>query len=118
MYKIRRADGQYRWIQSIGEPFYDAEGRIAHWYGLIIDIDDRKRAEQELRRSEARKATILDSALDCIVSIDREGRITEFNPAAERTFGYRRDEVLGRQLADIIIPDRKSTRLNSSHSQI
>ena len=104
IYKIRRADGQYRWIQSIGEPFYDADGRIAHWYGLIIDIDDRKRAEQELRRSEARKATILDSALDCIVSIDREGCITEFNPAAERTFGYRRDEVVGRELADVIIP--------------
>jgi PAS domain S-box-containing protein len=104
IYKIRRADGQYRWIQSIGEPFYDAEGRIVHWYGIIIDIDDRKRAEQELRRSEARKATILDSALDCIVSIDRDGCITEFNPAAERTFGYRRDEVVGQELADVIIP--------------
>ena len=104
IYKIRRADGQYRWIQSIGEPFYDAEGQIAHWYGVIIDIDDRKRAEQELRLSEARKAAILDSAIDCIVTIDHEGCITEFNPAAERTFGYRRDEVVGQQLADIIIP--------------
>ena len=46
----------------------------------------------------------MDSALDCIVTIDHEGCITEFNPAAERTFGHRRDEVLGRQLADIIIP--------------
>ena len=61
-------------------------------------------AEQELRRSEARKAAILDSALECIVTIDHEGCITEFNPAAERTFGYRRAEVLGRQLADVIIP--------------
>jgi PAS domain S-box-containing protein len=61
-------------------------------------------ANDELKRSEARKAAILDSALDCIVTIDHEGRITEFNPAAERTFGYRRDEVLGRQLADVIIP--------------
>src|SRR5262249_3242741 len=48
-YKIRRADGQYRWIQSIGEPFYDAAGRIAHWYGLVIDIDDQKRAEERVR---------------------------------------------------------------------
>ena len=60
--------------------------------------------ERELKRSEARKAAILDSALDCIVTIDHEGCITEFNPAAERTFGYRRDEVLGRHLADVIIP--------------
>ncbi len=61
-------------------------------------------ANEELRRSEARKDAILSSALDCIVTIDHEGRITEFNPAAERTFGYRRDAILGRPLADVIIP--------------
>jgi len=60
--------------------------------------------ERELKRSEVRKAAIVDSALDCIVTIDHEGRITEFNPAAEHTFGYRRDEVLGKHLADVIIP--------------
>ncbi len=60
--------------------------------------------EQELKRSEVRKAAIVDSALDCIVTIDHEGCLTEFNPAAERTFGYRRDEVLGKHMADVIIP--------------
>jgi PAS domain S-box-containing protein len=60
--------------------------------------------EMELKRSEARNAAILESALDCIVTIDHEGCITEFNPAAERTFGHRRDEVLGMPLANVIIP--------------
>jgi PAS domain S-box-containing protein len=60
--------------------------------------------EMELKRSEVRKAAIVDSALDCIVTIDHKGCITEFNPAAEHTFGYRRDEVLGKHLADVIIP--------------
>ena len=60
--------------------------------------------ESELKRTEVRKAAILDSALDCIVTIDDQGRITEFNPAAEKTFGYRRGEVLGRHMADVIIP--------------
>ena len=68
-------------------------------------VEERLRQEErELKRSEARKAAILDSALDCIVTIDHEGRITEFNPAAEHTFGYRRDEVVGKHLADVIIP--------------
>ncbi|HEX8810798.1 MAG TPA: PAS domain S-box protein, partial [Terracidiphilus sp.] len=68
-------------------------------------VEERLRQEErELKRSEVRKAAILDSALDCIVSIDHEGRITEFNPAAEWTFGYRRDEVVGRHMADVIIP--------------
>jgi PAS domain S-box-containing protein len=60
--------------------------------------------ERELKRSEIRKAAIVDSALDCIVTIDHEGYITEFNPAAEHTFGYPREEVLGKHLADVIIP--------------
>jgi len=78
---------------------------------LRKEIIERKLAEerlrheeQELKRSEAHKAAILDSSPDCVVAIDHEGRITEFNPAAEQTFGHRRSEVLGRPLADVIIP--------------
>jgi PAS domain S-box-containing protein len=71
---------------------------------LKKEVAERKRTEDELTKSQARKAAILDSALDCIVTIDHNGCITEFNPAAEHTFGYRRDEVMGMHLADIIIP--------------
>jgi PAS domain S-box-containing protein len=60
--------------------------------------------ERELKHSEARKTAILNSALDCIVTMDHEGGITEFNPAAERTFGYRRDEIIGKSMAEVIIP--------------
>ncbi|MGO9934666.1 MAG: PAS domain S-box protein [Steroidobacteraceae bacterium] len=78
---------------------------------LLKEIAGRKLVEERLRReekelkvSEARKAAILDSALDSIVTIDHRGLITEFNPAAEHTFGYRREQVLGKPLADTIIP--------------
>ncbi|MBI4499487.1 MAG: PAS domain S-box protein [Chloroflexi bacterium] len=74
---------------------------VAHVLATAIE---RTRAEQALRESEARKAAILESALDCVISIDQEGRIIEFNPAAEETFGYRRDEVVGQQMAELIIP--------------
>jgi PAS domain S-box-containing protein len=68
-------------------------------------VEERLRKEEtELKHSEAYKAAILDSSLDCIVAIDHEGRITEFNPAAERTFGYKRENVVGKHLADIIVP--------------
>jgi PAS domain S-box-containing protein len=103
-HRIRRADGSYRWFRVSGLPARDREGRILRWCVLQTDIDDRKRAEEELRRGEARKTAILDSALDCIVTIDDQGCITEFNPAAERTFGYPRDQVVGKHLADTIIP--------------
>ena len=65
---------------------------------------DRAQSDGALIRSEARKAAILDAALDCIITIDHEGSVTEFNPAAEQTFGYRRDDIVGKQLADAIIP--------------
>ena len=62
-------------------------------------IDPRPQHE-----SEARMRAILDAALDGIVISDHRGRILEFNPAAERTFGYRREEVLGREMAEVIVP--------------
>lgn len=61
-------------------------------------------ANEGLLKSEARKTAILSSAPDGIVTIDHEGRITEFNPAAERTFGHRREDVLGALLGDLVIP--------------
>jgi PAS domain S-box-containing protein len=50
VYQLRRADGQFRWIRSVGEPFRDVEGRITQWYGVIIDVDDQKRAEDVARK--------------------------------------------------------------------
>jgi PAS domain S-box-containing protein len=102
--RLRRVDGVFRWFLFRADPLRDESGKIVNWYGTNVDIEDRKRAEDELRRSEGRKTAILDSALDCIVTIDHEGRITEFNPAAERTFGHCRAAVLGMRMADVIIP--------------
>jgi diguanylate cyclase (GGDEF)-like protein/PAS domain S-box-containing protein len=56
------------------------------------------------RAEEAYAAAILDAALDAVVTIDHLGRVLEFNSAAERTFGYSKDDVLGRELAELIVP--------------
>jgi PAS domain S-box-containing protein len=80
-------------------------GLMAPVLGLTVYMAQHAHAQAAaLSRSEARKAAILDSALDCIVTIDHQGCITEFNVAAERTFGYRRDELIGKELAGVIIP--------------
>ena len=52
-HRLRRADGMYRWFHARGLPLRDDEGRIVRWYNLLTDIDDRKKAEEKLRRSEA-----------------------------------------------------------------
>ncbi len=61
-------------------------------------------AEAQLKESEARKDAMMQSALDCIITIDHEGKIIEFNPAAEKTFGYERARVVGKELAATIVP--------------
>ena len=67
-------------------------------------FEEAREWEEELRASEIRKALILDSAIDCILTADHEGRIIEFNAAARRLFGYSRSEILGREVADTIVP--------------
>ena len=53
VHRLRRSDGEYRWHHARGEPLRDREGRIIQWYGLSVDIDEAKKAEDRLRRSEA-----------------------------------------------------------------
>jgi PAS domain S-box-containing protein len=63
-----------------------------------------QRRDHDSPASESRKSAVFESALDCVITIDHEGNILEFNPAAEQTFGYARDDVVGMQMADLIIP--------------
>ena len=56
VHRLRRSDGEYRWHHTRAEPLHDQQGRIIQWYGQTIDIDEGKRAEEQLRRSEANLA--------------------------------------------------------------
>ena len=80
------------------------DGKPIKLTGVMQDITERKQAEQALRTSEELKGAILGAALDCIVTMDHKGNIVEFNPAAVRTFGFARAEVIGKSMAELIIP--------------
>jgi PAS domain S-box-containing protein len=92
-----------REIRQPDEELLRLMGSIGSQIGQFID---RQRAHDIVRESEARKAAVLESALDAIITIDHRGRILEFNPAAERILGYTRAQVLGREMADLIVPAR------------
>ena len=77
-------------------------GMLGAQMGHLVE---RKLTEEALRNTVIRKAAILESALDCVIIFDHEGRILEWNPAAERAFGWRRVDVLGQTLAEVIIPE-------------
>src|SRR6185369_11487092 len=65
-----------------------------------------KQSAEELRRGESLKGAILESSLDSLVVVDHEGRIVEFNPAAEATFGWTREQALGKTMVESIVPPR------------
>src|SRR6187397_37525 len=60
----------------------------------------------ELLGRNTELSAMREAALDCIISIDQAGQVVDFNPAAETTFGYSRREVVGRELAELIVPPR------------
>jgi PAS domain S-box-containing protein len=72
--------------------------------GILKRRADLALAQEALRESEARKGAILESALDSIVTIDHAGRVIDFNPTAEKTFGYARAQVVGREMCELLIP--------------
>jgi PAS domain S-box-containing protein len=91
-------------IDDSAAPIRCKEGEIVGCVLVFRDVTQERRADRALRTSEARKSAILTSALDCIISMDHKGRIVDFNPAAEKTFGISRAQVLGHTVAETIIP--------------
>src|SRR5262249_23238473 len=75
--------------------------------GVVLvfrDVTETRHAAKSVRQSESRKAAILEAALDAIVTIDHESKIVEFNPAAEKTFGFTRAQAIGQPMAELLIP--------------
>ncbi len=75
-YRLRRADGVYRWMSGRGEPLRDEAGRILQWYGLCHDIDDQLRAEDALRNSKQQLDQMIDALPINILSFSPSGKIT------------------------------------------
>jgi PAS domain S-box-containing protein len=73
-YRLRKHDGTYRWFHVLGQAMVDATGRVTQWYGLLIDIDDRKNIEEALRRTETRlaRATQIATVGELAASIAHE----------------------------------------------
>jgi PAS domain S-box-containing protein len=71
---------------------------------FVRDVSDRRNAEEAVRRVQAARAGLIDSALDAIATVDQTGAIKEWNPAAERIFGYTRSFALGQEAGELILP--------------
>ena len=105
--QLKRGDGRPFWaLMSIRPLGYHG---AAAYLSAIIDISDFKHSEAALRDSEVLKSAIIENALGAIVAINRSGQIVEFNPEAEKCFGYKRTDVLGGPMAELLIPPHLRT---------
>ena len=97
-------DGTMRPIGDSSAPIRDPGGKL---HGVVVVFRDQtaaRAAEKALRESESRKAAVMESALDGIVVMDHEGKILEWNPAAETTFGHTKAAVMGKLVGDVMVP--------------
>jgi PAS domain S-box-containing protein len=92
--RIRGADGRYRWFEVRGEPLRAHDGRVLSWYGVLIDIDDRRRAEEALRESEYKLRQIIETVPSLLWSVGPNGEQTQLNQRALDYIGVRYEDLL------------------------
>jgi len=94
----------WRWIDISGRIVErDEQGRAIRMLGYLSDINSRKQAEHKLVESDSIKREILSNALDCIITVNHEGAIINFNHASEKTFGYTCASILGKKFTDVVM---------------
>jgi len=97
--RLQRLDGTVIWVENNAQAVRDDGGRVIYYEGSLVDITERKRIEEELKSSQDYARNIIDSSLDMIIAVDANRRIIEFNKAAQETFGYRLEEVIGKEIS-------------------
>jgi formate hydrogenlyase transcriptional activator len=112
-YRIRRADGVYRWFHVRALPLRDTDGRIVRWYALHTDIDDGKSAEEALRASEADFRLIIDSIPGLVHTMMPGGELEFVNQKTLDYFGRTLEELKGWTSSDVFHPDDLPSAIHS-----
>jgi PAS domain S-box-containing protein len=103
--RVRRADGEYCWWFIRNVPLRDETGKLVRWYGTAIDIDDRKRAEQALRKSEGRWRSVFENSAIGVALTDLNGRFLATNHVYQAMVGYTEEELSAVNFLDLTHED-------------
>jgi PAS domain S-box-containing protein len=103
VYRIRRHDGEYRWIQDDGAPRYDHNGEFLGFIGHCLDITDQMQAVRTLKESEERFRKLSGLTFEGIL-VHKNGMATDINDSFLRMFGYSREEIIGQNVIPLLIP--------------
>ena len=112
VHRLRRADGEYRWYHARGEPLRDREGRIVQWYGLSVDIDEGKKAEEALRESERNSRSALDGIASLVSVLAPNGEVETVNRQCLEYFGRSLEWINNWETNDAVHPEDLPALLN------
>ncbi|MEX2482405.1 MAG: PAS domain S-box protein [Gammaproteobacteria bacterium] len=115
-FRLRRADGVYRWFVTRAVADLDSAGRPVKWYGSATDIDDQKQLEAEARAAAQRLTTTLESITEAFVTLNRDWQFTFLNGQAERLLAKNRHQLLGCNVWELF-PDAVGTRFETAFRQ-
>jgi PAS domain S-box-containing protein len=109
-YRMIARDGTVHWFLDEAAVIRDETGRPAYFHGFLLDITEQRKladalrsSEEELRRQQQYVESLVEINPTAIVTVDRDGRITSWNLAAEELFSYSRNEAIGRNLDDLVV---------------
>ncbi|MCP1495987.1 PAS domain S-box-containing protein [Pseudomonas migulae] len=101
-----RKDGSHFWCHVVIDPIFDATGTLLGFAKITRDLTDRKMAEEVLKQSEQQFRLLVQSVTDyAIYMLDADGRLTNWNPGAQRIKGYRPEEVIGQHFSMFYTPE-------------
>ncbi|MBC8394740.1 MAG: PAS domain S-box protein, partial [Deltaproteobacteria bacterium] len=105
-FRIVRPDGTIRFVYAQGEVERSKDGKPWRMIGTVLDITRRRKTEQALKESEEKFQSISSSMKDALLTMDDRGEITYWNEAAGKIFGYTKDEVMGKDLHRLLVPEK------------
>ncbi len=94
-HRLMRKGGEVRWVRDTAIQFKDASGTLLSYDGIVQDITEQKRAEEMLQKANAYNRSLIEASLDPLVTIGKDGTITDVNQATELVTGLSREELIG-----------------------